>query len=151
MRPHSCWQLDCERSPIKYATTCRVLRQSAIQIQRLRAFFRTNDQSSSNSSVVASGSSASATIRVCASGGRVISFFEPTGDRVSGDAKGASQPAQTAALVIGAKYCLTLTFRVAVGLWVVAAITPTVMAEVSLFAVIGQPVTSNVGTGTMPT
>ena len=136
---------------MKYATTCRDLRHSAIQIQRLRAVFKTNDQSSSNSSVVASGSSASGTISVRASGGNFFSFFEPAGDRVSADAQGASEATQTAALIIGAQDRFALTFRLAVWLWVVAAISLAIMAEVSLFAVTGQSVPGKVGTGTMPT
>jgi hypothetical protein len=67
-----------------------------------------HDHSSSNSRVVAAGSAGSGATSVSCDSGSVISFFEPTGDGLSEDAKGSGQPAQTAALVIGAQDALTL-------------------------------------------
>jgi hypothetical protein len=40
--------------------------------------------------------------------GRVISFFEPCGHALSGEAESARQSTQTAALIVGAKDALTL-------------------------------------------
>jgi hypothetical protein len=94
---------------------------------------------------------ASGTSNVCESGGSLCSFFEPTGDRITGDAEGASQTAQTAALIVGAQDHFALTVGITIGLWVISAITSTVVAEVALFAILGQTVTSNVGTLAMPT
>ena len=48
-------------------------------------------------------------------------FFEPTADRIARHAEGARQAAQGTALVIGAKYSLTLLRRVAIRLRVVTA------------------------------
>src|SRR5205823_9671273 len=72
---HSSRQVSSLRSPIARATTCRVLRQRAIHIQALFAFFKTNDHSSSNSSIVASGSFTSGLMSVSLNGGNTASFF----------------------------------------------------------------------------
>src|SRR5579859_3084481 len=53
----------------KQATTCRVLRHKAIQIQESFAFLSTNDQSSSSSSVVEVGSFGSGASRVVGKAG----------------------------------------------------------------------------------
>jgi hypothetical protein len=63
------------RSPIQEAATWRVARHRAIQIQRLRVFFRTNDQSSSNSKTVAAGSCGSGSTSVVCNSGNVRNFF----------------------------------------------------------------------------
>jgi hypothetical protein len=64
MASHKRRQVVWPRSPTTYATTCRVLRHSAIRIQAWFVFFSTNDHSSSNSSTVASTSLASGSISV---------------------------------------------------------------------------------------
>ena len=87
------------RSPIAYATTWRVRRHTASQIQRLFCLDRTNDQSSSSSSTSASAAVAGA--RVCASGGSCRAFFEPGADRCARDAKDPHQATEGTALVIG--------------------------------------------------
>jgi len=94
---------------------------------------------------------ASGTSSVCESGGSLFSFFEPTGDRITGDAEGASQTTQTAALIVSAQDHFALTLGITIGSWVISAITSTVVADVALFAILGQTVTSNVGTLAMPT
>src|ERR1017187_5275003 len=63
------------RSPMARATTCRVLRQRAIHIHALFAFFKIHDQSSSHSSIVASGSFASGLMSVSLNGGNPARFF----------------------------------------------------------------------------
>ncbi len=72
---HSSRHVSSLRSPMARATTCRVLRQRAIQIHALFAFFKTNDHSSSHSSSVASGSFASGLMSVSLKGGNTASFF----------------------------------------------------------------------------
>jgi len=67
-----CWQ-HCGNQladgHILDATTCRVWRQRAIQIQESLAFLSTNDHSSSNSKVVDVGSSGSGASSVAHKGG----------------------------------------------------------------------------------
>lgn len=55
----------------------RVLRHSAIQIHAWFVFFSTNDQSSSNSRTLASGSLVSGTITVSFKAGSLAAFFYP--------------------------------------------------------------------------
>ena len=87
--------------------------------------------------MVVAGAAGSGSISVSFKSGKVSSFFEPTGDSISGDAKGARQSAQTAALVIGAQDALTFFRRVAIGLWIITAGAATVGAEIELFAILG--------------
>src|SRR5690349_199519 len=63
------------RSPIARATTCRVFLQRAIHIHTLFTFLNTNDHNSSNSRIVALGSSGSGAINVSLSGGNFAAFF----------------------------------------------------------------------------
>jgi len=68
------------------------------------------------------------------------SFFEPTRDGVAGHAESAGQAAQRTALVIGPQDFLPLLRGVAVGLWLLAAAAPTIVAQVTLFAIAGATV-----------
>lgn len=87
------------------------------------------------------GSIASGSINVSRNSGRVISFFEPCGNGLSGDAESARQPTQAAAFVVSAKDALTFSFGVAVGLWVVTALASAASTEVALFAILRQAIT----------
>lgn len=111
-------------------------RHKATQTQRLFPLFRTNDQSSSNSSAVEAASAGSGSRSVVPNSGKAASFFEPTGAGVARDAGGARGAAQGAALVVGAKYLLTHFFGVAIGLGVVTARAPALGAELTLLAVL---------------
>src|SRR2546429_234543 len=62
-------------SPTARATTCRVFLQRAIHIHTLFAFLNTNDHNSSNSIIVALGSSGSGATNVSFKGGSFAAFF----------------------------------------------------------------------------
>ena len=126
-------------------------RESAIQIHRLRALFKTNDQSSSSSRAALSGFPASGAASVSLRSGSAAAFFEPTGDGVARDAEGARESAQRAALVIGAQDCFALFRGVAIRLRVVAACATAVGTEVALFAIIRQPVADDVDAAAVAT
>lgn len=72
---HSSRHVFSLRSPTARATTCRVFLQRAIHTHTLFTFLKTNDHSSSNSKIVAFGSSGSGTTNVCLKGGRLAAFF----------------------------------------------------------------------------
>ena len=61
-------------------------------------------------------------------------FFNPSRDRVPRDAEGARQTAQTAALVIGAKYLFAFFFGVGIGARLLAAALLAIAAQVALTA-----------------
>ena len=73
--------------------------------------------------------------RFRSAGAVVLPFFDPRGDGVSGDAKGASQSTQGAAFFVSSKNLLTALFGVSIAFGIVAAATTTVVTQVALFAV----------------
>src|ERR1041384_1313674 len=101
MVSHKWRQVASLRSPIAYATTCRVRRHNAIQIQAVLVFFCTNDHSSSSSSVVAFGTVESGCTSVLLNGGSAAAFFEPANHCGTRDTKRARQAAQARALFVG--------------------------------------------------
>src|SRR6266487_2293337 len=125
MASHNRWHVFLLRSPTAYATTCRVLRHRAIQIQESLAFLRTNDHSSSSSRIVEVGSSGSGASRVVRKGGSCATFFDPTGYGGARDAKGAREATQTASFLGGVQNLLAASFGIGIGGRILAAATPT--------------------------
>src|SRR6266481_2030334 len=72
---HSSRQVSSLLSPTARATTCLVFLHNAIHIQDLFTFFITNDHNSSNSNIVAFGSSASGSTSVSLNGSNSSAFF----------------------------------------------------------------------------
>ncbi len=70
-----------------------------------------------------------------------LPFFDPARHRVARHSEGAGEPAQTAALVIGAKYLFALCFRVSVAARLLPTALPTIAAEVALATVGNHAVT----------
>ena len=72
---HSSRHVFLLRSPTARATICRVFLQRAIHIHTLFTFLNTNGHNSSNSRIVAFGSSGSGAINVSLKGGSLAAFF----------------------------------------------------------------------------
>src|SRR5262245_16116067 len=144
-RRHMAWL----RSPITYATTCLLQRHNAIQIHAVWVLFSTNDHSSSNSSVVASGTVGSGWRSVLLTGGSAAAFFEPADQRGTRDTKGAREGAQARALLIRTQN-LIAAFE-GIGMWrrVLAALTVAGTTAILLFAVWGAAIFGELLAATM--
>ena len=68
-------------------------------------------------------------------GAGVLPFFDPFSDGVSGDAKGARQSTQAAALFVSSQNLLTPLFGISIAGGVLTAAATTILAEVTLFAI----------------
>lgn len=90
-------QLFSLRSPMKYATTCRVLRHKAIQTQRLKFLHHTYDHNSSNSKTSFSWAGSS----VVSIWGSDRAFFYPVGYRLSSNVECSGQPAKRTTFLTG--------------------------------------------------
>ncbi len=136
--------------PTATATTCRVSRARASQIQVSLAFLKTNVHSSSSSKSIASGSSGSGGSSIWLRGGCSATFFYPATDGLAVDPKRPLQPTQARALVVGAQNLFAALGRVAVMGGVLAALSPAGVAAILLLPIWRQPVFHEFLTSTMP-
>lgn len=93
------------------ATTWRVLLHSANQIQRLRAFWPTNDHSSSSSRRTAFGSSGSTSVLF--SGGSAPAFFKPLRQGISRHSECSYYPTHTGTFLISLDDLFLARFAIA--------------------------------------
>ena len=122
-------------TPTARATTCRVFLQRAIQIHTLFAFLNTNDHNSSNSKMVASGSSGSGATNVSLKGGSWAAFFKPIFHCVSCYAKCPCEPSHATTLLIGSYDFFTALLRIPVWCWILAALLLTRFTAISLLSI----------------
>jgi hypothetical protein len=76
-------------------------------------------------------------------------FFEPTADRVAGDAKSASQAAQRRAFFVGTQNRFAFGVAIANRLRIMTTATLAVFTVIALFAISGQPVAKQIFTAAM--
>ena len=70
-----------------------------------------------------------------------LPFFEPRGDGLPGDAEGARQSTQTAALVVSAKYLFAFLYLISIAARLLATALTAVTAQVTLAAIRSKAVT----------
>ena len=70
-----------------------------------------------------------------------LPFFEPRTDGLPGDAEGARQSTQTAALVVSTKYLFAFLLLISIAARLLATALTAVTAQVTLAAIRSQPVT----------
>lgn len=68
-------------------------------------------------------------------------LFDPASNGVARHAEGAGEAAQTAALVVGAKYLFARCWRISVAARLLSTALPTIAAEVALAAIGSHAVT----------